>query len=343
MRPARARMIGAGVLLSDSVICDGFADGVPVRAQSHTHEDHMEFFDRSTGRQQIFALPATIETLIEQGPPALRYRNNLHALPAGIPVEVGNSEEMLLLPSGHMLGSAQVAVTHRDGYRVGYSGDFDFPIADVIQVDELVVDSTYGGVSSNRPYSNEQAEEEFAALFYARIKRGPVLLRAHRGIIPRALELVGDKLSAPALLTRKHFLDCKVSRNYGLAVPDVALVEDARIETALRDGARVVATSLGSRYAPESNELSVIALRAAWTQKSPTLQVSDTVWHVGISAHADLEGTLEYIAASGADLVLTDNVRGPHGVELAITVKERLGIDARCCDASLGLGWGDGG
>jgi Cft2 family RNA processing exonuclease len=40
---------------------------------------------------------------------------------------------MTLLSSGHMLGAVQVALEMPDGRRIGYPGDFHWPVDDVIQ------------------------------------------------------------------------------------------------------------------------------------------------------------------------------------------------------------------
>ena len=70
---------------------------------------------------------------------------------------------LTLLPSGHMLGAVQVALETPGGRRIGYSGDFHWPVADVIHVDELVIDGTYGSEASIREYSQEQAEASFCS------------------------------------------------------------------------------------------------------------------------------------------------------------------------------------
>src|SRR5580692_8082815 len=98
-----------------------------------------------------------------------------------------------------MLGSVQVLVETADGARLGYSGDFHWPLEpeDVIQCDALVVDSTYGSPRSVRKYSQEQAESCLLELVYAKVKTGPVHIYSHRGTIQRALQLIGGNVAAP--------------------------------------------------------------------------------------------------------------------------------------------------
>ena len=59
------------------------------------------------------------------------------------------------------------------------------------------------------------------------------------------------------------------------------------------------------------------------------------------SDHADFNGTLEYILATGATSVVTDNTRG-HGVELALAIKHHLGIKVRPSSNLESHEWGIG-
>jgi hypothetical protein len=72
----------------------------------------------------------------------------------------------------------------------------------------------------------------------------------------------------------------------------------------------------------------------------PVMEYSERSFSVALSNHADFDGTLEYIRATGARYVVTDNTRGGHGVELAQEVTRRLGIPARPSTASTSREWG---
>jgi putative mRNA 3-end processing factor len=62
-----------------------------------------------------------------------------------------------------MLGAAQVEVQLDSGLRLGYSGDFQWPLDRPMEVDALVVDSTYGSPESIRQYTQAEAETRFLA------------------------------------------------------------------------------------------------------------------------------------------------------------------------------------
>ena len=55
---------------------------------------------------------------------------------------------------------------------------------------------------------------------------------------------------------------------------------------------------------------------------------SERAYSVALSNHADFNETVEYVRATGARTVVTDNTRN-RGVELAIALNERLqGVEA---------------
>jgi Cft2 family RNA processing exonuclease len=63
--------------------------------------------------------------------------------------------------------------------------------------------------------------------------------------------------------------------------------------------------------------------------KDPVLEYSEASFRVAMSDHADFPGTLEYVKATGAQYVVTDNTRAGHAVLLAQEIQRRLGIRAR--------------
>lgn len=147
-----------GILLGERISCDGFAYGRPFRVQTHIHADHMVAFDTSKANQTILMSPETRALLCAIYNADLPYRPQVCAVSPDTTF-VAEDEHIDLLPSNHMLGSVQVQVTLADGYRVGYSSDFFWPLEKVVEVDELVVDSTYGDPTRTRLYDQQVVEE----------------------------------------------------------------------------------------------------------------------------------------------------------------------------------------
>jgi hypothetical protein len=122
----------------------------------------------------------------------------------------------------------------------------------------------------------------------------------------------------------------------------------------------VLATGVVSTQLPTG--ITIVVTAASWANQTPgTVEDSfphqrfhilfgldalqdaqrlDCSFGVALSNHADFDGTLEYIKATKAKYVVTDNVRGGHGVELALEIRRRLSIPARPSSATYSREWG---
>ncbi len=67
-----------------------------------------------------------------------------------------------------------------------------------------------------------------------------------------------------------------------------------------------------------------------------------TSYRLSMSNHSDFNGTIEYIKATGARYVVTDNSggRGGKAVDLANYIKYSLGIDSRPSTGKFSPFWG---
>ena len=179
------------VCLGSTVVCDGFVEGYPFRVQTHIHDDHMGDFDKSKGFQDFLMSPETYALLVADRNAELEFRDNFLRVRRGEEHVLSDGSKLSLVPSNHMLGACQVALELPDGFRIGYSGDFGWPLAKVIEVDELVVDSTYGSPRSVRRYTQAEAERCLLETVSERLRHGSVHIYAHRGTIERVLHVLG--------------------------------------------------------------------------------------------------------------------------------------------------------
>lgn len=180
---------------------------------SHAHWDHVALHTRTL---------ATSETLkllgwdTKPGATPLRFRQA--ATLGDIRVE--------LLPSGHMYGSAQVALEYR-GIRVLYSGDlydrpqrFALPMA-AAQCDLLILESTYGTPAHVFP-----SREDTAARLCDEVQRVVdavgVPLVLVEGSLGRAQEIMGVLADAghKLVVSKSIFRWNRKLANLGLAVAD---------------------------------------------------------------------------------------------------------------------------
>ena len=320
------------VRLGTNVICDGFVEGYNFRIQTHVHDDHMADFNTSKGRQDLFMSPETFALLNAFFNAEIPYRSNLHEVLRGVEYKLPDNSKLVLLPSNHMLGSCQVALELPDNRKVGYSGDFGWPLDEVIQVDELVIDSTYGSPNSIRGYTQAAAEECLLELVCKRLRHGSVHIYAHRGTVERVLHTIEGNVSVPILASERLIQEVAVYHNYGIILGKLDSIDSDEGKSASKQRSYVRLYSKGDGFGNEpiaDTSIKCSAFMATRSTSSPLTCLSENSFSVALSNHADFRETLEYIEATGARTVITDNTRN-HGVELANAINERLfGVKAR--------------
>ncbi len=318
------------VCLGSHVVCDGFAEGYPFRVQTHIHEDHMSEFDKSKGFQDLWMSPETYALLVAERNADLEYRDNLHRIPRGEVHTLKDGSKLSMLPSNHMLGSCQVALELSNSRKIGYSGDFGWPIKQVIEVDELVVDSTYGGPDSKRGYTQGEAEDCLLNLVSTRLRYGAVHIKAHRGTIERALQVLAGNIHAPIMGSEQLIREVEVYQKHGLAGGRLEMVSSDASQYAMKEGPYVRLYSKGDSFDNEPFDGTSIVCSAYMMANAdhPLRTHSDRSYSVALSNHADFNETIEYVQATRAKKVVTDNTRS-HGIDLAIAINKLLrGVNA---------------
>lgn len=338
--PIDVRASGA-VTLGPDVSCDGFLRAAKLRVQTHVHQDHMRDFHTSKGFQDILLSKPTRDLLVSEFNFDLSSRINIKALNPQELYVSGNSS-IQLLPNDHMLGSVQVQVELADGMRVGYSGDFAWPLDNVIKVDALVVDSTYGSPNSIRNYSQGECEAQFLSLSSELLTRGQVYIKTHTGTLHRAMQLLSSELDVPLVGSSRLCKEVDVYRQYGYSIGPVVSWEAPEGQGLLKEDRVIRLFGKGDKYPVDTAQASQIALSAYFTRPDvPVVEYSSGSYAVALSNHADFHGTLEYIRATGAQYVVTDNTRGSHGHTLAMEIQARLGLVARPSSNVISPVWGE--
>ncbi len=340
MSSARVDVLSSGAIcLGTNVVCDGFVQGYQFRVQTHLHDDHMAEFERSKGLQDIFLTPESFALLLAEQDADIEYRTNLFRLDRGMSHQLPDGSRLMLLPSNHMLGACQVALELPDGLRVGYSGDFSWPLDKVIEVDELVVDSTYGSPDSIRKYTQDRAEECLISLVCERLRHGSVHVKAHRGTIERVLHVLSGKVGVPILASDRLIREAEVYRNHGFASESLVPLHSPEGKQAAAQRSYIRLYSKGDGFPNEQLEGTSVIVSAYMADCAvPLLSHTDRSFNVALSNHADFNGTLEYVRATQAKRVVTDNTRN-NGVQLALAIKNHLGIEAEPSSNRLGPRW----
>ncbi len=327
-------------MLGEKVVCDGFFADVATRVQTHIHSDHMTDFESSKGYHSIIMSEATKELLVTEFDADLPYRSNLIAIPIGQTYQIDGGR-IDLLSSAHMLGAVQVGLTMEDGTKLAYSGDFNWPLGSVIQANVLVVDSTYGSPDRARKYAQEEVDSRLTELVVRQLRLGSVHIKAHRGTLERALELLDAATDVPIVAAGRLCQEIDVYRKFGYHIRPILNLSSAEAQRSLADGRYVRLYGLREADLFGLTEGTAINLSAYMASTSdPVLEYSPRAFRVAMTCHADFEGTLKYIEATRADYVITDN-RGGHAVELANAIRSQLGIDATPSQHRPSRYWGE--
>ncbi|MCY4419973.1 MAG: hypothetical protein OXC42_01770 [Gammaproteobacteria bacterium] len=330
------------VILGPDVTCDGFHCNRDVRVQTHIHSDHMADFETSKGR--VLVMSPCVRELLTFDHPDFEFRTNIRELSAGDQFHYGNST-ISIVAAGHMLGASQVLVVLDDGTRLGYSGDFSWPLDKVIKVDALVVDATYGKPGSGYNYSQTEVEEKFVELSKKLLGNGPIHLMAHTAVIERALMILSTadiQDSVPIIANRKLCASIKVHQKYGWPIDEPICVDTKDGHNALANGRYVRCWQLSEGGRVDGIVEGSTVKLSKYRAEQPVMQYGDQAYRCGLSAHADFAGTLEYVEKSGAQYVVTDNCRGRNdrGRILANVLSNELGIKCRPSSNARVHKWG---
>lgn len=131
-------------------------------------------------------------------------------------------------------------------------------------------------------------------------------------------------------------------QEFGCAVCELVPITAPSGRDALNTNRYVRFYSKGDGAPIDSTGGSTIVLSAFMNKTdNPVIEYTERAYSVALSNHADFEGTLAYIAATGAKRVITDNTRG-RGVELALAIQRRLGIVAKPSSNLDSREWGLG-
>lgn len=344
--PARAfeliDVLGSGaVVLGDEVTCDGFHQDRHVRIQTHIHTDHLTDFSTSKSRELVMS--AAVRDLLSFDHPDLDFRANIHVLSPGNTWEFGGSTIMLEY-SGHMLGACQAIVVLEDGIRVGYSGDFSWPLDRPIAVDALVLDATYGSPELPRRYNQVSADRALAELINDSLARGPVQLLGNSGVVERALMVIRAADVAedvPIVGNARLCAAVDVHIEHKWPLPRLIDVDKEEGHRAIREGRYIRCWQLseGGRIEGivEGTTISLTKYRA----HDVVVEFAESNFRVGMSNHADYAGTVQYVESTGAEYVVTDACRGQDRARvLANTLRDELGVEARPSSNARGHKWG---
>ena len=334
------------VLLGKRVRCDGAGsieeDVVNRRLScySHIHSDHMAgFHDSLQDSESVLVTRETRDLLIEWKGPWLRRRSNLVGIDFHRAFEFGG-DKITLLPSGHMLGSAQILVESGD-FKALYSGDFNMPGATAIDsTDVLVLDPTHGEPES-RPHPHAERQLDYLERLASESIGGgtPVLVRAHKGKLQYLMHHLRNRLPGDVMFVSDAD-GIALANAYGKFAMPCGNVDDEDSPAFYAAAPRKPYVRFSSLQAPVQ-PCEPDGTRTIRVGTRPDYSNPDTNnYQISLSDHADYDGIMRYVSALNPQLVLVDNTRAPESAatRLAEGIRFRLGIEAAPQGLPLGRG-----
>jgi len=225
----------------------------------------------------------------------------------------------------------QVTVSSKNHGKVGYSGDFGWPLDQIPKVDRLVLDCTYGSLQSKSLPSRQTMIENVVDLVRTKSTTGPVYIHGFRGAYNHVLTTLVQSIDIPILCSDHRKKELSVYRKYGY-LDGNAIGESDADYTNIKATGRYVQLVGKKDPQPDENDAKVchLFLRALYGRDSnPITRLADNVFEVLYSDHADFEKTLEYVEATGATFIMTDSFRGQESAkQVARYISLELGVKA---------------
>ncbi|MGI5860975.1 MAG: MBL fold metallo-hydrolase [Myxococcales bacterium] len=308
--------IGKAMRLRDSPLLLDAPFPTEVSFVSHAHSDHI------ARHGQIIATAPTLRLL----------EHRLKTQTTALPVPYGKSFRLgvfslKLLPAGHILGSAQLLATRDDGKRILYTGDFN-PVpalateaAESARCDVLIIESTFGHPRFRFP-PREETYARMCAFARSALAEGgtPVFFAYTLGKSQEAMRALAD--AGLPLVAHPSIADvCEIYASFGHSIPH------RRFAGSVEEG-EVLFLPAGPTSAHQAIPKARTAMLSGWALESGARYRFGTDEAFPLSDHADFDGLLGYVEATGAKRVLT--VHG-YAKELAAVLRDR-GVDARPFD-----------
>jgi len=299
-------------------------------------------FSESKANQRIIASVPTRDLLLAELNADLRRRPNLIGVEADKPQAV-NGALVELVASNHILGGVQVKLDAHDGYTLGYSSDFFWPMEKPIEVDELVVDATYGDPSRVRKFNQQLVEEVLIEEVLLRLRGGSsVAVIGFRGRLQYAMHLLAEHLKVPCIASDSACRLARVYEAHGYRMPELSVDSSDEAQAIIASKAQCVAfvPMPRRRQTPWIDSYAKVTLSAHMaTPSSPLTTYGNGDFCLALTDHADFPGTIEYILATGAKKVWTDP-RSGNAFALANVLRREHGIESEMLLQEKGFGWG---
>lgn len=309
-----------GILIGNSIVCDGYNKNRTVAVFSHFHSDHIEKFPRSFASCDVVLVSIpTLEALKAIFGNAISYRQNVHAIPFGVPYITNTGEKITLYPANHIPGSSQIFVETSDGKKIMYSGDFNFPDIEVPQCDYLILDATHG--TKQYDYVTDRGSvlrRTFERIFQEIASKKPVHIRSHKGVMQIIMAELEKEIDNKRIPKQVKFFankkDKKITENlnqfFNNSIREIHEKNPHELNELYKN--EIPYILFGSHTPePQDDRALIVHIDATseFKQNQPIIEYGEKMIKVNYSAHASFSNILEYVKNVNPELVITDNSR----------------------------------
>ncbi len=319
--------------LGNNVVCDGKTkDNTNVAVFSHAHQDHIHndlIADAYNKDKRVLMSELTRQLCSTFMLVNLEYDYNLRVLNSN-ETESFDGFSVKLIESKHILGASQIEINDDKIGMMGYSGDFGEDIDDYIDVDLLVMDSSYSGEHNNRKWSMEDAMEALVDDIKQNLGKKDINLIADAGLLQKILHNLDIWDEHPNVIgTKKEKGWCKVYEKAMYSQPNNIFLKGSEEERQLKFQEESIFTIGHSRsvLGDVPKGLTYLVKNIGIENETPINEVSPNVKRVGVSSHATGRKVIEYVEKVKPEFVLTDSSRNQSNAEkLSKLIREELGI-----------------
>lgn len=332
-------------VLNQLVSCDGFYCDSKYRVQTHAHSDHTKKFASSL-IHIIVATTPTLEILSKQNN-ILMLIDRPHVFNIGANESVEFEDcKIQFKDAMHMIGSVQVAIEYSNGDCIGYSGDFSAKaINNPIDVDYLLVDSTYGHPDSIRNFTQDEANQILINLIGDNYIRAPIYLKANMGTLQKTLSKINNAFPfLPILISKKEMEIFNIYNRNGYSLSNLHIDNPFKEDIIdIKDENKYIKIYSNKNELPsDTSDHISIKLSSIFHRNSGILTThSDNHFTVSISEHADFNETIEYIRNVNPKFVYTDpSTSSKCANNLSKEIKRLLDIDSKSAKVNRTYEWG---
>ena len=356
LRYAKVNSRGS-ILLGENTVADGYEHGRDIGIFTHIHTDHIHLFNMALHEcSSIYLSPPTYDLLeaLERGEDETVSTHSyfegrhIHRLDFNTPLRprkhsrkpdphILYSDEITLLQTKHILGSAQVRISTMDGKRIVYSGDFVYPGTEPIECDVLVLDSTHGAPHFNTQVDTPSIENRIVEMIDDEIQAGlSITVRAHTGRLQYIMSILSSKFKdIPFLVGDRNRRLIPVYGKYGMPIKDTipsdSLDGDEIVSATSRPFIEFKTVQEAHSLAELDKRTAIFKLGGNYIGHKMTIKktaANPGEYCMGFEDHGNYEGILEYVNRCNPKLVITDLYRSKQCEALAKSIRENLDIPA---------------